>query len=94
MIDTSPNNTAIHRETRNWSGRGWAIQVWPDLVIFPSGREVRIDLDGLDKVIVRRRLITWRLIGDEGQLLKLRGFRRAQASDLRVNFEFSESEPN
>ena len=84
MIDTSPNSTAIHRETRHWSGRGWAIQVWPDLVIFSSGREVRIDLDGLDKVIVRRRLITWRLIGDQGQLLKLRGFRRAQASDLRV----------
>lgn len=71
------------RKTELFEGRGWSLEVWPDLYISTHGQTQLIELDAINKVRVRRGIFTWRLVGERTRLLKLTGISRDERAGLR-----------
>lgn len=71
------------RQTLHLEGRRWSIRAWPELLISTSKKNFNIELDGVHEIHVRRGLISWRLVGPEGRLLRMSGLDRFQAAQLR-----------
>lgn len=71
------------RQTSRWSGRGWTLEIWPDLIVSTGGQTQLIELDAVDKVRVRRGIFAWKLVGDGKRLLRLSGIQRDEIPALR-----------
>lgn len=71
------------RQTLHLEGRRWSIRAWPELLISTSKKNFNIELDGVHDIHVRRGLLSWRLVGPEGRLLRMSGLDRFQAAQLR-----------
>ena len=73
----------VVREAQRFTGRGWQLIVWPDLIVSTGGQTQLIELDVVNKVRVRRGIFAWKLVGEGKRLFRLSGIQRDEIPALR-----------